>query len=128
MSDSHEPPIIEALASSTADEQLWAMVAHLSYLLTYVMGLSFLAPLIIWLLQKEKSPFVVDQAKEALNFQLAALLVNAILGVATFFTCGVSLILVPVVLVGATVYSIIAGIAANRGEAYRYPYTIRFIS
>lgn len=118
----------EPLASTTADEQLWAMIAHLSYLLTYVMGLSFLAPLIIWLLQKEKSPFVVDQAKEALNFQLAALLVNAILGVATFFTCGVSLILVPVVLVGATVYSIIAGIAANRGEAYRYPYTIRFIS
>ena len=128
MSDSHEPPMNEPLASTTADEQLWAMVAHLSYLLTYVMGLSFLAPLIIWLLQKEKSPFVVDQAKEALNFQLATLLVNAVLGVATFFTCGVSLILVPVVLVGATVYSIIAGIAANRGEAYRYPYTIRFIS
>jgi uncharacterized Tic20 family protein len=35
--------------------------------------------------------------------------------------------LLPVVVIGNIVFSIIAAVAANKGEAYRYPITIRFI-
>ena len=129
MSNPGEPPIVTPLTdSTTSDDRLWAMLAHLSYLLTYVVGLSFLAPLIIWQVYKEKSSFVTDQAKEALNFQLATLVANLALGLGAFVTCGITALLIPVVLVGATVFCIIAGVAANRGELYRYPYTIRFLS
>lgn len=41
-------------------------------------------------------------------------------------TC-IGLVLVPVVIVYAIVYAIIGGLAANGGEAYRYPLTIRLI-
>ena len=89
-------------------------------------GLSFLGPLLVWLIKKDQSPFVADQAKEALNFQISvtiALLISAV----TIFVC-VGLILLPVVFIASVVFSIIAAMEANKGVYYRYPYTVRFIS
>ncbi len=102
----------------TSDDRTWALLAHLSPLL-----LGFIGPLVIWLIYKDKSPFVNDQAKEALNFQLALIIVMVI----CFATC-IGALLVPVIGIGALVYSIMAGIEANKGVYYRYPYTIRMIN
>ena len=110
------PPIAEG--GLTEEDKMWAMFAHLSGLI----GVSVFGPLIIWLVKKDSSGFVEDQAKEALNFQLTVLISAIVLGA----TC-VGLALIPVVAVGAIVYAIIGGMAANRGEAYRYPYTFRMI-
>jgi uncharacterized protein len=112
----------------TADDRQWALLAHLSGLIASMLGgLSFLGPLIIWLVKKDQSAFVADQAKEALNFQIAvtiALLVSFAIGAAT---C-VGFLLVPVVAIGSLVFAIIAAMEANKGVAYRYPYTIRLIN
>jgi len=112
----------------TADERQWALLAHLSGLVASALGgLAFLGPLIVWLIKKDQSAFVADQAKEALNFQIAmtiALLVS--FGIA-IVTC-VGIILVPIVGIGSLVFAIIAAIEANKGVAYRYPYTIRLIN
>jgi len=43
----------------TPDDRTWAMLAHLSPLV----GLGFIGPLVVWLIYKDKSPFVADQAK-----------------------------------------------------------------
>jgi uncharacterized Tic20 family protein len=103
----------------TDDDRLWAMLAHLSILigLTTIVG-----PLVIWLMKKDKSAFVDDQAKEALNFQLSCLLASLV----TAASC----LLAPlalVIIVGGIVYGVIAGIEANKGNTYRYPYTFRMI-
>ena len=45
------------------------MLAHLLGAL-----LGFLGPLIIWLVKKDDHPFVAEQSKEALNFQLTLLI------------------------------------------------------
>ncbi len=85
-----------------------------------------MGPLLVWLIKKDQSPFVADQAKEALNFQIAvtiALLISAV----SIFVC-IGVILVPVVFIGSIVFSIIAALEANKGVYYRYPYTVRFIS
>ena len=112
----------------TADDRQWALLAHLSGLIASMLGgLSFLGPLIIWLVKKDQSAFVADQAKEALNFQIAvtiALLVSIAIGAAT---C-VGFLLVPIVGIGSLVFAIIAAMEANKGVAYRYPYTIRLIN
>ena len=51
--------------------------------------LSFLGPLIIWLMKKDESAFVNDQGKEALNFQLTLLIAQVVaVGVASA-TCGI---------------------------------------
>ena len=103
----------------TADDKTWAMLAHISP----IVGLGFIGPLVVWLIYKDKSPFVADQAKEALNFNLALLVVVLI----CIATC-VGIIVAPVIGIGALVYQIIAAMEANKGVWYRYPYTIRMIN
>ena len=107
----------------TEDERMWGMLAHLSGLIAGIVGLPFLGPLIVWLMKKDESPFVGDQAKEALNFQIAVLIAILICMV----TC-VGIILLPVVGIGSLIFSILAAVEANKGVMYRYPYTIRLIN
>ena len=114
------PPVKSTELDVTSDDKTWGMLAHLSYFLTFVIGVSCVAPLVIWIIKKDESEFIEDQAKEALNFQLSALIASLVLGVTV---CGIPLILV--VLIMSIVYSIQAGMAANRGERYQYPYTFR---
>ena len=107
----------------TEEERTWGMLAHISGLIASLLGgMSFLGPLIVWVIKKEQSPFVADQAKEALNFQLAALIVALI----CLVTC-VGAVLVPVIGIGALIFAIIGGMEANKGVYYRYPYTFRLI-
>jgi len=105
----------------TADDRTMALLAHL---LGIVLG--FIGPLIIWLVKKDQSPFVEDQSKEALNFQITLLIAYAIGGVTTMVCVG--FIILPAVWLASLILSILAGVAANKGEAYRYPLTIRLIT
>jgi uncharacterized Tic20 family protein len=103
-----------------ADDRSWGLLVHLSGLLASLLGgMSFLGPLVVWFIKKDSSPFMDDQGKEALNFQLACLIV----AIVSIVTC-----IGPfVVLIGMVVYSIIGGMEANKGVYYRYPYTFRLI-
>ena len=111
----------------TSDDRTWATIAHLSGLLAaWLGGFSFLGPLIVWLIKKDQSPFVADQAKEALNFQIASTIALWI-GIATACFM-VGFLIIAVVYIASIVFSILAAIEANKGVYYRYPYTLRFIS
>lgn len=98
----------------SSDERLWATLAHLSIVAAALFG-----PLAIWLVKKEESPFVEDQAKEALNFQITVFIASAVL-IITFVG--------PLVIgICGLVYGIIAGMEANKGVYYRYPYILRLV-
>lgn len=108
-----------------------AMLAHLSGILASLISgtfAGFVGPLIIWIVKKDDSPFVADQAKEALNFQLTLmiLVIFAWIGVVVSFGCLFFLPIFPFVL--QLIFGIIAGMKANEGEYYRYPINIRFVS
>lgn len=119
------------------EERQWAMFAHLSALAGGLLtsGLGgwgfFIGPLVIWLMKKDTMPFVADQAKEALNFNITVSGIFVILLILTIFTLGLgALLTVPVMLVvgiGALVLIIMASIKAREGVAYRYPFTLRLI-
>ena len=122
----------------SAEERQWAMFAHLSALLGAVVTAGwagsigcFIGPLVIWLVKKDTMPFVDDQAKEALNFNITVAIIFFVLLMLTLFTLGIGIILTgPVmVIVGLAwlVLTIIAGIKANQGERYRYPLTLRLV-
>jgi hypothetical protein len=113
------PPPYAGPAPTTDDKNM-ATIAHILGILT-----GFVGPLIIWLIKKDQSPFVDDQGKEALNFQLTLLIAWVIAGVSTAICIG--FLLVPAVLVVAIIFGIMGAMAANKGEAYRYPVNIRFI-
>jgi uncharacterized Tic20 family protein len=121
----------------SAEEKQWALFVHLSALLgVFLTGFmfgwgAFLGPLIIWLVKKDTMPFVNDQGKEALNFNITLAIVGVVLLLLTIMTLGVGLLIaLPVgVLVGIgwLVFTIIAAIKASEGVAYRYPISLRLI-
>ncbi|MGN6313747.1 MAG: DUF4870 domain-containing protein [Rhodanobacteraceae bacterium] len=133
------PP--SATPSSTgvpsAEERQWAMFAHLSALLGglvtgWVGGWGwFLGPLIIWLVKRDTMPFVNDQAKEALNFNITIAIVFIILTILSVATLGFGLVvalpLMFIIGIAALVLIIMAAVKANEGKAYRYPFALRLI-
>ena len=123
---------IPPAATASSDTTTWAMAAHLTALAALIVGLPFIGPLIIYFAKKE-NPFVRRHAAEALNFNLSIMLYTVILGIVTLILLIVlvGFLLIPlflVLFVAWIAFVIIAAIAASRGEEYRYPLTIRFIS
>jgi uncharacterized Tic20 family protein len=123
---------IPPAATAASDTTTWALSAHLTALLAIVIGLPFLGPLVIYLAKKE-NPFVRRHAAEALNFNLSITIYFLVLGFATvvllFFVIG--LLLIPVLFALAIfwiVFVVMGTVAASRGEEFRYPLTIRFVS
>jgi len=86
---------------------------------------NLIAPLIVWLSQKEKDPFVDDHGKEALNFQIT-LLIGIIVSIPLCLIV-VGFVLLFMISIASLTFTILAAIEANRGNTYTYPLTIRFI-
>ena len=84
---------------------------------------SLIGPLILWQVKRESDPFIDDQGKEALNFQITVAIASAICYVLMFVLIGFALL--GLVLIGAVVLVVIAGVKANDGVVYRYPFTWR---
>ncbi len=121
--------------STTSEDRTWGMASHLGALVTAWFALGLLAPLAVLLVQGNKSEFVRRHATESLNFQIS-LLIYSIVGTAlafvlTLLTLGIGLfIIIPVIVVLALlvlIVMIMAGIAASRGDDFRYPLNIRLI-
>jgi hypothetical protein len=86
---------------------------------------NIVGPLVIWQLKKDEHPFVDQQGKEALNFQIS-ITIYALISVVLFFIC-IGPFLLAAVGVIDLVFLLIAAVKANNGQSYRYPLTIRFI-
>jgi uncharacterized protein len=109
--------------ASQSDDRTWAM---LGYLLTFVGG--FIAPLIVYLVKKDQSPFVRYHAAQALNLSITSaiysigLFVLAIMAGAVSHGLGLLLVLLYFPLgITFVVYLIMAAVAANRFEMYQVP-------
>ena len=108
------------------DERTWAMVAHISAIAGFVFPFgNVIGPLLIWILKKEEFPFVDDQGKEALNFQISMTIYILISVLLIFVVIGIPLIII--IAIFALVMTIIGAINAYDGKFYRYPLTIRVI-
>ena len=116
----------ELLAMPEKEQRTWGMLCHLLGFSGYLVPFgNILGPLIIWLIKKDEMPFVDDQGKEALNFQLSFILALFVSGILCFLLIG--FFLIGVVVIYQIIATIVACIQANEGVYYRYPYTIRFI-
>ncbi|TFC93461.1 DUF4870 domain-containing protein [Cryobacterium sinapicolor] len=104
-----------------ADEKLWATLIHIG-------GILFgpLPALVGYIVLKERGPFIRAHTAAALNFQLTLLLAYIVGSVLTIVVVGFLLLAAAWVL--AIVFGIMAALAANRGEYYTYPLTIKFVN
>lgn len=110
----------EAATTPSKDDCNLAMLAHLLGVFT-----SFVGALVIWLVKKDQSAFVAQEAAEALNFQItialgwiAAMMLTVIL---------IGALLFPVLLLVNLIFCILAAVSASKGQAYRYPFTLRLV-
>jgi len=108
------------------EERQMAMFTHLAALAGFVFPFgNIIGPLVLWLIKKDTMPFVDDQGKEALNFNITV----SIAGIACLilFLIFIGYFLMVALTVLWFIFLVIAAIKAGEGEAYRYPLTIRFI-
>jgi uncharacterized protein len=116
------PPPPEAAPTDVAakpEDRSMAMLCHLLGIFT-----GFIGPLIIWLLKKDQSNYVDDQGKESLNFQITLLIAHLVAGVAVCIHFGFLNLAIWVLTI---VFGVLATVAANRGERYRYPFSLRLV-
>lgn len=105
----------------SSEDTTWAVLGHLSY---FVFPL--IAPLVVYLVKKDSSPFVRQHAAEALNFHITLTIAAIVSAILILVIIGIFLLFA--VLIAGTVLAIIAAVAAGKGEPYRYPLTFHFVS
>jgi hypothetical protein len=106
----------------------WGMFCHLAAL-TIWLGIPFgniIGPLLIWLIKKDELPIVEREGKESLNFQITMSIYIIIAAILCIVLIGIPILIGLVVAQIALV--IIAAVKVSNGEAYRYPFTLRFIN
>lgn len=126
----------------------WSMLCHISALagLFFTLG-NIIGPLLVWQIKKNELPEIEPYGKEALNFQITILIINIFAGIVFagilgygfgfghmwrspfyFFGGGFGIgVIISIINFVAWVLAVIAGVRANNGEFYRYPFAIRFI-
>lgn len=102
----------------TPSDRAWGLLSHL-------IVLPVVLPLAVVLAVGERSPYVLHQAQEALNFQITVVL--AVLACSLLAVVLVGLLLLPLVVGGALALSVRASRAASRGAWHRYPWTLRLL-
>ena len=109
------------------DARMWAMFCHLAGLCAFIIPAvgNIVGPLILWQIKKDEYPFVDEQGKEALNFQISMTIYGLISAALTFVCIG--FFLLAAVAVVDLVFLLIAAVKANNGQPYCYPLAIRFI-
>jgi uncharacterized Tic20 family protein len=117
----------EANAPMSQTERNWGMACHLAAFAGFIIpvGGGLLGPLVVYLIKHHEFPFVDDQGKESLNFQITMVIAYAISGLLVLAGIGV------VLLAAASIYEIvmivIASVQASNGVWYRYPVYLRLI-
>jgi len=124
MSEATPPPATPYQAPSQlspADEKLWATLIHIGGII-----FSFVPALIGYIVLKDRGPFIRAHSATALNFQITLAIVYFVGGILTVIGIGVLILAAAGIL--NIVFSIIAAVAANKGEWYTYPLTIKFLN
>ena len=93
----------------SAEEKQWALFAHLSALAGIIIPFgNILGPLVIWLIKKDTLPFLNDQGKEAVNFNItvliaaiiSAFLIFIVIGLFLLFVVGIVWLILTIIAVG----------------------------
>ncbi|GHT07443.1 hypothetical protein FACS189426_00840 [Bacteroidia bacterium] len=108
------------------EENSYLALMHISQLAGYILvGLGFLIPVILWLINKDYSEKIDATGKGIINFMLSWLIYAAVAGVLCLLLIGIPILII----LGAlqVAFVIIAAIKANNGEVWEYPFTIRIL-
>jgi hypothetical protein len=129
MSQSPDPYAARPAPLSPGEERNLGTLAHAIPLVAMVVSVGFLgfvASLVMYLLYKDRGPFVRENAANSLNIQITVGIVLLVSLPLMLILVGFVTFLLAIVL--AFVLHLIGAMKANRGEWWRPPMTIRFVS
>ena len=109
------------MTDASANDKNIAVLTHLGGIF-----FSFVPGLIVWLLKKDESPYIGEQAREALNFQITVLIGYMLAWVLAFLLVG--FLLLPAIYVANLVLCLVAAVRTSKGESYQYPLSLRLIN
>jgi uncharacterized Tic20 family protein len=125
------PAAQPAAPLSPDDDKLWASLCHFGNIL------SVLAPLIIWLVFKDRGVRVLHEGREAVNWginvagvMIAGTFLTSILGfipVLGWILAGLIWLAMLAVGVLNLIFAIMGGVKVSNGGTYLYPINIRWI-
>jgi uncharacterized protein len=102
------------------DEKMWSILIHLSGIL-----LSFIGPLIGYLVLKDRGPFIRFHTAQALNLQITLAIAYIAGTILSLIVIGI-FVLIAAGIIGL-VFMIMAAVKANNGEFWKIPLTIQFV-
>lgn len=111
----------EVIMPVSPNEKNIAVITHLGGIFFCVFP-----ALLVWLLKKDDSPYLGSQSREALNFQITLLLAYFVSWILAVILIG--FVLMGIIWLANIILSILAAIAASKGEDYQYPFTLRLIN
>ena len=120
-----QPTTVAPASTISGEAKGWAALSHLSAFVMFLGVPALVGPFVVWLLKRD-DPYVDQQAKEALNFNISFLIYG--IASALLIILLVGILLLPIVFVTWFVLVIVASVKASAGEDYRYPLTLRFIN
>ncbi|PZE61249.1 DUF4870 domain-containing protein [Curtobacterium sp. MCPF17_047] len=102
------------------DQRLWATLTHVGGIFSNV-----LVPVIAYLVLRDRGNFVREHTRAALNFHIT-MAIAYFAGILTS-VLGIGFLVITATGIVSIVFGILAALAANQGQFYRYPLTIEFI-
>jgi len=114
------------MENNEKDARMWGMLCHLTALVM-LLGIplgNIIGPLVVWLIKRNDYPFVDEQGKESLNFQISMTIYAIVAALLALFCVGIPLLIGLVI--ADLILVIIASVKISNGEEFRYPCTIRF--
>ncbi|WP_114560394.1 DUF4870 domain-containing protein [Desertihabitans aurantiacus] len=113
---------------SQSDEKTWGTLSHVGMLVGgFVSGgfLAFVVPLVLFLVYKDRSPWLRYNAVQSLNFGILAAIVSVVSAILSTVLIGF-LTWLAIGVVGL-IFGIQAATKANNGEFYKYPLNVGFV-
>jgi len=108
-----------------------AVFTHASILIGGVIPLiNIIVPIAVWIIKRDENEFAVGAAKEAINFQISALLwILLAVGVMLAGMIAHPLLWIGAIFLGVLclclfILPIVAIVKTSSGESYRYPWTV----
>lgn len=129
----YDPTIGHSPSMTSGEERSVAALAHLSAIIALIVSagwLSFVGPLVVWFLYKDRSAFVRAAAAGSFNFNIWIWVMNVVAWILLFTVVGLPIAVLIWAIAGIlTLWCHIYGaLMAQRGELYPYPFTIRLLN
>ena len=120
-------------AAVRPEDRTAAALAHAASLIAMVISagwLSFVGPLVMWFIYKDRSPFVRQAAAGSFNFNLGLWLMSIVgwIFIITVIGIPVGLILLAVSFLGQIIGHVIGTLRATKGESMNYPFQLKVLS